>query len=54
MIAKLNVLAAILAITALGIVALIKGIDSGLLVTVTAAIAGLGGYAITKISKTKE
>ena len=47
MIAKLNV------ITALGIVALIKGIDSGVLVSVVAAIAGLGGFTLAKITKAK-
>ena len=54
---KLNLpytsLVAIIAILILAIVALLKGIDSGLVAGSVAAIAGLGGYAIGKARNAK-
>lgn len=42
---------AIVAITVLEIVALLKGIDGTLMATVVAAIAGLGGYTLGQVLK---
>lgn len=37
---------AIICVTALGITAMCKGIDSGLLTGIVASISGLGGYGV--------
>lgn len=44
---------AITAITILAALAIIKGIDSGILAGSIAAIAALGGYALGKATKSK-
>ena len=44
---------AIFCITALATTAIIKGLDSGLLVASITAIAGLGGFIIGKATKPK-
>jgi len=41
----------IISLTSLGIFAMWKGIDSGILVTIASAIAGLGGYELGKRTK---
>ena len=44
---------AILCITAIGITALLKGLDSGLLTAIVTALAGLGGFMIGKATTKK-
>ena len=42
-------IAAIASLTALGVAALINGIDSGLLTSIAAIIGGIAGYRIGKV-----
>ena len=44
---------AILCITILGTAAILKGLNSGILIASITAIAGLGGYIIGKTTKPK-
>ena len=45
---------AIIAITILATAAILKGINSGIIVGSVTAIAGLGGYILGKTTKTKQ